>query len=266
MGNKANKRKTRGDKKKGNDSPDSSDKDDRIAQLEEENKKLRENSAKAGGKSHVLTKKARESEAKSEVLNAIHEWIKQEAWRTIKFITSERQETSFAQKYYDSLAGDDGTVPPDIGPFPEFLSIYGPYFTTLLNGHRSYVLSKMKMTTYKFMDEHNGKVPPEAIIKKIVLRQLDPAKMTEPEWKIAIWYWDELLPAAGRSKFIWQEHTRYYATISEAQCENCPNKLEIPPSTEAILLTFYENCLPRWVNLYKFKQKYPGMHANIRRK
>lgn len=264
------KRKTNTSKRaeaRADDAPNSDEKDQRIAQLEEENAQLRNNSGQAAAKkSRAMTKKDRDSEARTEVLTAINLWIRENGWRTVKFITSERQQDRVTEQFYDSLADNQGNLPKDTEPKPLFMSLYGPYVCELLNKHRSYVMGQMKKKCFQFMDEHNGQMPTLASIQKIVCRKLDPQAMKDEDWEVSTWYWDDLLPAAAATKYLWQDYTRWYATISEAAHPDFPNKLQIPPSTEAILCIFYENCAERWANQWKFKKDFPKLRIDIRKR
>ena len=241
----------------------------KVEELEGENIKLKEALANQG--TQELTKKSRKSKVKSERITDIHKWTKYELWRTVKFLTSPKQEEQVTKAYVEFRQIEEflGKEPEKVAKLDDFVSQYGGDVTKLLNDQRSTAASAIRAACDDWMGEHNGQMPDLKTIEEIVCRKFDVHRLEqdapncEYDTQICQWYWDKCLPAAAGNGEHWKEDYRYYQTITEAHKEDDPNYKLIPPSTEAFALACLLSNHPKWELMYKDKLKYPKKQIRV---
>lgn len=67
------------------------------------------------------------------------------------------------------------------------------------------------------------------------------------------WYYTQYLPCIAMNKW-WGEEKHHKGCASTIHLPNEPNKLMVPPSTEAFALIVYDNCYIRWKAMLEFRK------------
>ena len=199
---------------------------------------------------------------------------KNEFFRTVKFISSEKQLVQVTEDILDSYEWDDYMYFEEeedetaedrkqrqknndivAANRATWIKTYQKEVLSAFNKRRSYTQEWCKDEVTKLL--HAGKVPPHPkAIKKCAMWKINPKNADE--MKVYAWYWDKLLPGVGGAKHYWSPSIRHHCTISKAHLNNAENKLCIPVSSEAFIVLVYEGCYDKWLAMHKWQKENPN--------
>ncbi|CAB9516012.1 hypothetical protein SEMRO_754_G197530.1 [Seminavis robusta] len=220
-----------------------------------------------------LVKSGGQLAQKKETQANIEDFVKQEYWRRVKFITNDAGAIKGCHAYlnhHQKLMGDD-----DAAERHAFCVLYKDHFVDCLNKQRGYAQNRVRDACSQWMQAHNGQMPPKDGLSALLSRTWNPPapladnatddqkKKWEAEWDLAIWYWDSLLAKATGNSQHWNEGIRYYKTISTACKPLDPNYLFMHTTTEAIALTFVRNNYRKWAAMEALKRANAGKKIKI---
>ena len=177
--------------------------------------------------------------------------IKLHVWRTVKFITNDQQLDSCINKIWEHMPSSQRNQATYEA---KFKAQYPTLAASLLNQVRTDIVGAMKKSVHNYMLAHNGNMPSVDDIKKCAFRQIN----NREERELYVWYINDLLPKACGNKYQWPETKRYFERPSKYHFEGNPQKLMIPPSTEAFLVLAYDNNAEKWRNQWNFLQENRG--------
>ena len=192
----------------------------------------------------------------------IKTYVKDHAWRGIKFLQNEEQEKAFATAYMDHTNNDEYK---DRKNRAFFLRNFAQACTKALNEQRQKVQSGIQKAWKKFYQD-NGQVGPDFdLLKRVVTRDFtdeeivlaqkddqgkfigtDTFNFTDEQKEVFCWWVDTVLPIAAGHKNGFDKNIRHYSPISDAYLDQKNTMLAIPPSTEAYALACIENSMDRW--------------------
>lgn len=198
----------------------------------------------------TASKKKRERSDEMEKL--IAKTVKDVTWRTVKYVTSDKQEQQLAIMVLDNLGLDEylGNDAETQARRQVWLSVYASYCTQELNKTRSYVISRLKEAAFEYMDAHDGKLPSPAQIISCGKRVVTvPAMRTLFEW-----YVDKYLVRAAGNTTHWNENKRLFEIISECHFPGEPTKYYITASTEAFACIVFDGYSLVWKNQWQLKK------------
>jgi hypothetical protein len=192
------------------------------------------------------------------ITNKIAETVLNITWRTEKFVRGEAHKRRLSDKVFVQSGLNDGSGMTE----EQFYGLYGSTVLQTLNCKRNYRIGEMKKVMHAYMANHSGEDPPTAAeIKMCSEREIEDEMMDT--W---LWYCGPLMQAAA-GHVDWGENTMYFYELSKATYPDDANKLRVPPSTEAFLLTVYQGYVEMWTKQYAFRLKhgpkrpYPKMHC-----
>ena len=215
---------------------------------------LQEKAKMAAIVNSVAPKRSR-SKAHSSVQMLLRETLKNEVWRVMKFISSEKQMrllASFTLKQAN-LTGKFDKKGQLTEEGVDFVEKHEVLINKMLNEHRSYCQTAMKDVCIAYMTDKNVKqLPPQEAFEKILRRDKD------LDEELFIWWWTEYMPKAAGSARIWNKTVYYFGRLSDHAPRNDPKKWYITPSTEAWGAILIDNCRTRWPKLMDVKTKSSG--------
>ena len=222
---------------------------------------LQAESARNSGKRRK--KKSAAKDENNELFQLIRKTFKEKIWRTVKFLTTPEQKTTFFHKMLKelNLPGHDPENNADRRNIAKFLENWEDIMIQVMNDFRDTVNGAIKAECFKWMSEHNGKLPKTGTILACTMRKIDLTKPTQADvWQ---WYVDVLLPKAAGNTHDWALDKRGYHTISTAAPQDKPKAFYVQPSTEAFLLTTYQGNFTKWEAMYALKQTFPQKRMTI---
>ena len=197
-------------------------------------------------------KKARLSKNDSAVTLLLRDTFKERVWRSIKFISSEKQMQQLTILTLKK-ANLTGKFTPQGHLTPEgvnFVDDYGWTINKILNDHRSYCQNAMKDVCIAYLKDKGLKaLPSNAQFTKILTR--DP----KCDKDLFAWWWDVYMPKAAGTAKTWNKKVRYFGLLSTHAPPGSPKDVFITPSTEAFGLLLIMNCRDRWPKLMALKEK-----------
>ena len=195
-------------------------------------------------------KKARTVVSDSAVGALLRDTFKEKVWRTIKFISSEKQLnllTVFTLKKAN-LQGKFTSSGQVTHEGAAFIENYCWTVNKILNDHRSYAQNAMKDVCIAWLKDNDKKtLPKNEEFMKIITRD----KKVDKD--LFCWWWDQYMPRAAGSQRVWNKKIKYFGTISEHAPPGNPKDVYITPSTEAWGLLLIMNCRDRWPKLMELK-------------
>ena len=183
----------------------------------------------------------------------IKKCVKEQLWRILKFVKGPKSQQKAAEKVLELLAMEEfrGDSAEMKQRRLEWVIAYGPTVTKEINSLRSYVQTRIKDSCIKFASRRKGEFPKVEELVECLTRN-------NPKYDVGIWYWDELVPIATGNTVDWNSAKRHTLKMRNAAPPNNPKKLYVPPSTEAIIVAMLESNTPKWEELVKVQEKYPG--------
>ena len=229
-----------------------------MAALEAENHHLKQQNAEL-----KVDKKARKKAKKDPQKSLINDAIKMEVWRTVKFVSGEEQLSMASRKVLKYLSPEGynltSVVPEDVAHVAEWVEEHRDTVSSVLNGHRSYVVGRIKEICIEFLDQ-NPEVPlPSAQdIEGCVARKTGLNKA------LFVFWWDKIVPRGAGNVIHWTPKTRHYQKMSSSTVGGKADAgLEIPPSTEAFAAVAYISNREKWMKMHELKRENPGKALNI---
>jgi hypothetical protein len=190
----------------------------------------------------------------------IHTTIKNKTMRKIKFAHGSNKERHALEVLKDANLGAKftGDSPESVAYRERWVTAYMGVCTSKLNGLRSYAQGQVSKACFKWMDAHNGKLPPLERLEAIIQRTLDPT--IDEDLALMKWWVEDVLPMAAGNQYDWSDEKKYYMTVSNGAPPDAPKQKYVPPSTEAIAVAFIENCRVRWEKVWELKRAntFPG--------
>jgi hypothetical protein len=185
-----------------------------------------------------------------QMLQQIRSVVKDNLWRTTKFVTSPAQQDVLIDKIWQSLDYSDATRQA-IGE-TTWKAQFGTSCLTLLNEQRSYAVSRLREAAFKKMSDGGGpdSLPSFAQIYACALRNVQ----TGPVRDIYPWYTVTLIKAACGNRYDWPKSKRCFHGPSTCHYPENGAKLHIPPSTEAFICLAWECYRNVWKAQFEFKQ------------
>ena len=195
----------------------------------------------------------KDTTAQEKFRKAINETIKQERWRTVKFVPhEEEEEIMVATKIIKAIEREYTAYQmQDKKERRAFVKAHLNDFATELNNVRAYVTSRIKSSLKAWFLDHKNTFPPMEKIMACATRNLD--LKNEDDLELFEWYWEDLLVKATGNKGDWDYDKRWYSIISEAAPPNKPEKHYVPPETEAFAVLCIENHYKAWLNQMTLK-------------
>lgn len=203
-----------------------------------------------------------------EMCENIKETLREELWRTTKFVSSIVQQELITGKMYDIL-GINQDVPQDQAAAEKelWVKMYGGVTLASLNKCRSYVIGRMRGVAMIFMDtlfaKNNamkGALPDFNMMKTVITRQFDPIGK-EPQdmacQDLFVWYVQKFLPMAAGNPKHWNMPKQCFSTISGSHFDGKPNSYHVPASTEAFALVVWEGYRDLWCHQWVLKHANP---------
>ena len=227
--------------------------DDSRESLEEDNENLRAQvhsflfcdlETENGGSTKAQKVKAAHKATKLLIVKLIKKFI----WRTTKFITNETQLTRLVDNVWECMPD---LVKAEEGYEERFKTAFRTTTASLLNQCRTDVNSQLRKVAWEYMQLNEGKIPSTKDIEKCTTRVIN----NKTERDLFVWYIYRLLPAACGNKHEWPEAKRYWYCPSLYHYPENPAKLHIPVSTEAYILTAWENYSSVWKAQFDYKQE-----------
>ena len=193
-----------------------------------------------------------------ETLALIKDCVRKHMWGLCKIVNSKKTQQKAALMCLSLLHLEefDGTGEEYDVLRDEWVETYSHIVTSELNNLRSYVQNRVKHACFHWMEDHNGIMPSEALLKKVIDRDIDLEK--EEEVEVMKWWWDDTLVYAAGNLDDWHPDKRHYMPISTASPPDIPAKLYIMPSTEGIAMAFIENNRSKWKALFDAKKRFPS--------
>jgi len=208
--------------------------------------------------------KGKTATANETVKDAIKHAIRDDGWRRNKFITSQKGQDVYCGMLLDSLKmqGLYGNDPCVTANRAKWIKTYGTIVTSELNSHRNYVQGRIRKAFLDtWMSKHSQGQCQEGLWLKCLNRDID--LNVEEDYEAFKFYWGTLLTRATGNVAHWGEEQRDYTIISQSAPAGAPNKKNIPPSTEAILVLMIENAGKRWEKMYQIQQSHPGLTMTV---
>ena len=208
----------------------------------------------------VATKKSKKPK-KDPLWNVINQAFRKEVWREAKFISGEGQLTKVSKLVLKFLAYKDihldSTDPHEVDKVDQWTTAHNKTVSSILNGHRSYVVQRIKDTCWAFMDVNgHDSLPTAGAIEHIIARD----KHVDED--IMMWWWDKILPMAAGNTDHWSVATRYYGTITDSFVGGDPAKgREIPCGTEAFAAVAFISNRAKWIKMHELQEA--GKSFNI---
>ena len=193
-----------------------------------------------------------------ETLVLIKDCVRKHLWALCKIVNSKQTQEKAAMmclRFLD-LEEFNGDGEKYEALRAEWIESYSHIVTSELNNLRSYVQNRVKHACFHWMEEHNGIMPSEALLKKVIDRDIDLDK--EEEVEAMKWWWDDTLVYAAGNLDDWHPDKRHYLPISTAAPPELPGKFYIMPSTEGIAMAFIENNRSKWKALFDAKKQFPN--------
>jgi hypothetical protein len=184
----------------------------------------------------------------------LRDTLRDHAWRSIKFVSSEKQQRKLAAFVLRESQLEGMYTDPEKGILSEkgaeYVTTYAAEIGKFLNEHRSYCINHMKVAWESYLvDEKKTELPQVEDLLKILRRDPD------LDQKLFAWYWVSLMPKAAGSAKIWNEQVKYFGLLSSHHPPDKPNKVYITPSTEAFAVFMFENNREKWPYLWDLKKK-----------
>ena len=187
---------------------------------------------------------------------AIHNGIKEYIWPQVKFSPGPKSNRKMAEQLIEKVRWGGITDNPQVKA--KWVQFYDDFCGSSLNGRRSYVQTQLRKPAFTWMAEHGGKMPSKALLKKVLLRDIDPQDAVE--WEFFLFWWDNVLPQSSGGR-AWNEEKRYYLLLSTAAPPNEPNEHYITASTEAFAALCFLGNKKKWETIYQMSQL-PEHHGN----
>lgn len=218
-------------------------------------------------------KRGKKGKQVKEMKDLIYQTVKNTAWRTTKFVTSQAQEVRLANLVFDNLGMEeyadvnDPTLP---ARRETWMETYQEYCLTCLNSVRTYIIGQMKKVCFAYMDDHNGNMPVLDDVFDCTRRTCNLTRSiwtegTADEDTLVRWYFDELLPRTTGNTNHWSESKRFFTPCSECTMVEPPfaGKLYLTPSTEAFALIVMDGYRVVWQKQFKQKRE-EGRNSKIK--
>lgn len=215
----------------------------------------------------VVNKKAKVCTVNGEMIRLINDKAKEELWRFVKIISGKKAAIKATGKMLQllQLAEYQGKGEDMDELRASWITAYKDEVVKAINGIRSYVQNRVKGACFDFMNNHNGQLPTQELLIKIVKRQID--LNDDHEVEVFKWYWDNLMAKAAGNMSDWHPDKRHFMLLSTAAPPNDPNNPYITPSTEAIALAMIESNRSRWTHIHaQAKNHPPGTTFKVREK
>ena len=205
---------------------------------------------------HKRSKKKKKDEEMDETVVLIRECVHNKLWALSKFVSGEKSQDKAAAMclHLLDLDGFTGKGKHYDAQRAQWIKAYGPIVTAAINTHRSYVQNRCKEACFRWMDDHQGTLPTEDVLKKCLERKIDLKVMDEVE--VMKWFWDDLIAMAAGNMDDWHPDKRHYLPLSTGAPPNSDSMPYITSSTEAIAVTFIENNRSKWPAIYAAKHVY----------
>ena len=206
----------------------------------------------------IPTSKVKMADLPDAMKSLIKETIRENIWRFCKFVpTKDESEMRVGGKIFDALKPKLPTLQKlNNHQKRAWVRAHLLVFGCMINSTRSYAVSEMKKAAMKYYHAHGNTLPSVDDFIACAQRKIDVTK--EDAVKVYEFYWDEILPRACANMTDWGKDKRHYATISEAAPLDNPNKVFVPPSTEAFCVLMYHNHRDSWVEMAKVSAEVGG--------
>ena len=169
-------------------------------------------------------------------------------WSMTKFIQSKKEEVMAAKmllKYADQFLQEH--VPTKDARIA-LVNTYKGTIRRAIFARRNYVAAEHKKAMLKRFNE-KGSMPSVAQLLKCLKREI----VTETDFEIFEFYWEELLPKQVGS-LVWSKDVRNYNTICGAMRRDVPGLPTVTRQDEAFTVLVVENSYERWENEFKSKK------------
>lgn len=188
----------------------------------------------------------------------IKKTVRESAWRTVKFVTSDPQKRMLAVKVMENLGIND-YHPTEFGGLANvleenrrrWLHIYEEFCLQELNKCRTYVIGRIRIAMLAYLEDHEGKMPRKGNWLACLTRNCK----TEDNKELYVFWVDTLVPLAAGNVHHWSKPKRYYTSLATCKFEGQANKLFVPPSTEAMLMVVMEGYCGVWKEQYDKRKK-----------
>ena len=229
---------------------------DRVKELEEE-------------KAEYVDKNGVRQQLPKQMCDEIKKMIKNEVWRTYKFVSNPASHKLLVQKTcflcVPELAAD--TTQDQKDNIELWCDMFGNYCLQQLNNTRSYVIGQLRKAVLQKIQELHAanldidkELPDFNLMKKITQRQINGetgGAACNKEVEQFVWYLTEILPKATANPTHWGKSKMAFTKVSQAHFPGNPGKLYIPSSTEAFILVVWEGYLDLWKHQFQLKLKNP---------
>jgi len=195
-------------------------------------------------------KKARRKSTSTDLIVLLRKAFRGHVWRSIKFITSEKQRRLLCIKVLKASGlpnkfNEQGKLTSDGA---EFIKDHAGTFSFILNDTRSYTQTGMKNAAFDYMTSNQTyDFPSNEEFLKILRRDQDCNR------ELFAWWWEDFMPKADASADHWNKETKYFGCLSTAHPPDSPGEPYITPSTEAYAMLMIMNCRDKWPKLKAIK-------------
>ena len=131
-----------------------------------------------------------------------------------------------------------------------------------LNSLRTYRQDQLKAKMTQVL-RHRKKLYPPNLMKNCLTREV--RLQNKEDLEAFADYWTKFLPTVAGLNH-WGASLHLYGTISDACLPGNDNRKCVPPSTEALCVTMYENVFDRVIGQEKFRQDHPGQRLPVPKK
>lgn len=168
-------------------------------------------------------------------------------WGEVKFISDEEDEYDFAAMIYDFQGKKTSKEVRDY-----WIKRYSGVVCSLLNGHRSYVMTNLKNVLHALWESNDKSLPPIEDMKACATRNID--INDEASMNFFKWYWEKWVPQLSGHSANWAPEKRHYLLMSEAAPEDDPTDLYVTPENEAFGVLVYINNHESWPEHFLLKE------------
>lgn len=226
-----------------------------LAKANKKNEELQEKLAAQNNEISAASRNAIRLTKCSEILDKIEAITKYWLSRTHKFIETDEIGMDVTEKVLAKIPRYHALDRPTQNAW---VVTYKQSVYTALNAWRNYVQSQMKDVCDNWMNAiGKSELPGSDKILACALRNID----VEDDEQYALFkiYWEKFLPKTTKAA-LWGSSERHYKIVSEAKLglPEAPNVKMFPPSTEAFVVTVYENCFKKWMDIHQWKKDNPG--------
>lgn len=238
--------------------PSSMSSDDSSQAQAAENAALKATIALLQGQQKSGRGKKKGDDMADDMKKLVKKTVRDVAWRTVKFVTSDGQKRILAVKVMENLGINDyhptlfGGEAKDLEENRQrWLHIYEEYCLQELNKCRTYVIGRIRIAMLAYLEDHKGKMP----LKGNWLACLTRNCKTEDSKELYVFWVDTLVPLAAGNVHHWNKAKRYYTSLATCKFEGQANKLFVPPSTEAMLMVVMDGYCGVWKEQYVKRKK-----------